>query len=233
MALQLKPNKRDAAPELSPVLSEELSPESFRQLYVSLDLALDSHPVIGVTSAIAGEGRTTVALGLARTLAKDLNSIVSLVEVDLERPTLAERFDVGTSDGLADVLRGERHLADVRCLLAPNLYLIPGGTERGDAATLLHQLPVQDPFRQRFPPQDPFSGTVDFDDLVILDLPPVLSHGYSALAASIADVLVLVVRAGVTPVDVVREAISRLDDPPPRGVVLNGPRSALPSWWSG
>lgn len=68
---------------------------------------------------------------------------------------------------------------------------------------------------------------------MILDLPPIINHSYSTLAASVADAVVLVVRAGVTPADVVREAIARLEDRPPQGVVFNGPRSSLPTWWPG
>jgi Mrp family chromosome partitioning ATPase len=81
--------------------------------------------------------------------------------------------------------------------------------------------------------RDPFHTLHGPDRIVILDLPPLINHSYSPLAASIADAIVLVVRAGVTPIDVVREAIARLEDRPPSGVVFNAPRSSLPTWWPG
>ena len=69
--------------------------------------------------------------------------------------------------------------------------------------------------------------------MLILDLPPLLNHRYSPLVAGVADAIVLVVRAGVTPIGVVREALALLEDRPPVGVVFNGPRSSLPGWWPG
>jgi len=41
------------------------------------------------------------------------------------------------------------------------------------------------------------------------------------------------VRAGVTPGNIVQEAIARLEDRPPQGVVFNAPRSSFPFWWPG
>lgn len=222
MSLRARSIDRTSSPALSPVpVEEELPLETYRQVFVSLDLSPDIHPVIGVTSAIAGEGRTTVALGLARTLAHDLDCMVSLIDADLERPSLAERFDLNGSFGLADVLRGEMRLADVRCLVAPNLCVVTAGTDSDTAAGLLRQLPINNPFH----------GREGLPGVTILDLPPLLGFGYSSVAARAADAILLVVRAGVTPAEVVREGVVRLEDRPPRGVVLNGLRSSLPAWW--
>jgi non-specific protein-tyrosine kinase len=222
MAMQSNPEEASApsVPRPVPSPADRLSIQTFRELFVSLDLHPEEHPVIGITSTIEGEGCTTVAWGLARTLAADLDSLVSLVEVDFERPSLSAQLNLSNAPGLADVIRGEAHLADVQYQVAPNLCLIPAGTTPGDPGRLLHQFPINDPFHSQ----------IRLDGLVILDLPPLLSHGYSALAAKVADALLLVVRAGVTPVDLVRQAIGRLEDQPLRGIVLNGferPRLAL------
>lgn len=198
--------------------------EVYRQIYVGLTLPTDEQPaIIGVTSSISGEGRTTVALGLAETLAVDLDVPVALVEVDFDRPALARRFDITPVPGLADVLRGEYRLDEVLRPVSENLSVVTAGSVGPDAPRLLRQTPVLDPFRV----DDTMSG------IIILDLPPIINHSYAATAASVADAVVLVVRAGVTPYDVVREAIARCEDRPPQGVVLNGPRSALPKWWPG
>jgi non-specific protein-tyrosine kinase len=197
----------------------ELS-EIYRQVYVSLDLPHDAHPlVIGVTSAISGEGRTTVALGLAQTLAADLDVPITLVEVDLERPSLALHFGLAPSPGLCEVLRGDCGFDEVMRAVSEGLSVVTTGTVGPDSARLLRQLPARDPFH----------GTEAPRGLVILDLPPVINHSYSSLAASVADAVVLVVRAGVTPSDVVQEAIARLENRPPQGVVFNAPRTAFPT----
>lgn len=79
---------------------------------------------------------------------------------------------------------------------------------------------------------DPFRGPKGLTGVVVLDLPPLAATSLGPLVASIADATVLVVRAGVTPHHLVRDAIARLGDRRPQGIVLNGFRSALPKWWS-
>jgi len=199
------------------------TPETYRQLYVSLILPRDAEPkVIGVTSAIAGEGRTTVALGLAQTLAGDLDGPVTLVEVDFDRPLLARHFDVPAAPGLCEVLRGEYQLDEVVRPVGETLSLVTAGAVGPDMARLLRELSVQDPIRQ----DSRLTG------IVVLDLPSIMNHSYSALAARVADAIVLVLRAGVTPSNVAQDAIARLDEPP-QGVVLNAPHTSLPAWWPG
>lgn len=198
--------------------------EPYRQIYVSLELPSGGRSAtIGVTSAISGEGRTTVALGLAQVLAVDLDMPVTLVEVDLERPSLATHFGVAAAPGLCEVLRGELRLDEVLRAISTKLSVVTTGSSGSDSARLLRQLPINDPFHGPHAP----------DGIVILDLPPIINHSYSALAASVADAIVLVVRAGVTPGNVVQEAIARLEDRPPQGVVFNAPRSSFPFWWPG
>jgi len=209
---------------VSTTATDDESLEVYRQLCVSLTLPSDVRPiVIGVTSALSGEGRTTVAVNLARTIAEDMATLVTLVEVDLEHPSLAQRYGLPPAPGLSEVLRGERHIDEVRTTVAENLAVIPAGAVGSKSAILFRQLAVFDPFH----------GEGGLDGIVVLDLPPVIKHSYSVLAASVADAVILVVRAGVTPVDLVRETINRLDQNPPQGVVFNAPRSALPTWWPG
>lgn len=198
--------------------------ELYRQVYVSLELPRDARTtVIGVTSAISGEGRTSVALGLAQTLTVDLDGLITLVEADLERPSLAPHFGIAPTPGLCEVLRGDWRLDEVMRSVATNLSVVTAGAVGADSARLLRQLPVRDPFHGPNAPEG----------VVVLDLPPIINHSYSPLAASVADAVVLVIRAGVTPSNVVQEAIARLEDRPPQGVVFNAPRSSLPAWWPG
>lgn len=207
-----------------PVLVADLSPEIFRQLYVGLMLPPDACPiVIGITSAISGEGRTTVALGLALTLATDLDVPITLVEADLERPALARYLGLTPTPGLCDVVRGDCPLAAVTHSVFTSLSVVPAGEAGDESSRLLYDLSRSDPFHTSDGPRG----------IVILDLPPLINHSYSRLAAGIADAVALVVRGGVTPHDIVREAIARLGDRPPQGIVLNAPRSSLPRWWRG
>ena len=64
----------------------------------------------------------------------------------------------------------------------------------------------------------------------IFDLPPVVSCSYGALAAALAEAVVVVVQAGVTPDSVVAEACAQLEDIPIEGIVLNQIESRIPRW---
>ena len=77
---------------------EQLEP--YRILRSALDFAAVSHQLdtLLVTSAIAGEGKTTVAVDLAHAMALTGRHTV-LVELDLRRPTFAKHFDLDPSRG--------------------------------------------------------------------------------------------------------------------------------------
>lgn len=198
-------------------------PDQYRQIFAALDLPKDApQVVIGITSAISGEGRTTVALGLARTLAADMDLPVALVEVDLERPMLAARFRIPQAPGLCEVLRGQCRIDQAMWSVSENLSVVPVGLAGRNVSRLLHRLPHEDPFHT----PERAAG------ITILDLPPIINHGYGAMAAGAADATLLVVRAGVTPLAMVREALARLEDVPPQGIIFNAPHSALPRWWA-
>lgn len=122
-------------------------PEIYRQLAASLDVIPENQPVIGIISAIRGEGRTTIARELAATLAHDMDSMVTLVDADFERPMLTESFGLGSVPGLANVVRGEVELTDVAVPVNGDLHVVTAGEIRDEAASLLHQLSMSDLFR--------------------------------------------------------------------------------------
>ena len=206
-----RPRRRKGA-SLPPATVEASWPEMYRELYVSLGVAETAGCVIGVTSSTRGEGRTTVALGLASTLAGDLDCDVLLVDADLDNPSLAHELGIPAVPGLPEVLRGDASILDVSHQVSERLFVVSGGENVDDTAGLLRSIGAYDPFSQ----------LRDRDGVTVVDLPPVLGHGYTPLAASAVDALVMVIRAGATPAGVIREALDRLKDQPPRGAVLVG-----------
>jgi tyrosine-protein kinase Etk/Wzc len=66
--------------------------------------------------------------------------------------------------------------------------------------------------------------------LIILDLPAVLNSTDTQVLARLADQLVLVIRAGVTPAKMVREALDELGEEMLMGMVLNDIQPELPPW---
>jgi Mrp family chromosome partitioning ATPase len=199
--------------------------EYFRRIYLSLQTSnsLDTIPTIGVTSALDGEGKSTVALGIATAMAVDLDSPIVLVELNLTRPTLHKSLGIPAQPGLCEYLRGECPLPNALRQITENLFVLPAGDCRNDPARLIRMLT-----RANLLLRMDNSGAV-----LVLDLPPILTASYGVLASSMADAVVLVVRAGQTPEKMVKDAVARLDESTLRGIVLNAARPSIPTWLGG
>jgi len=199
--------------------------EHFRRIYLALQPVDPSEvmPVIGVTSSVGREGRSTIAAGIAAAMAADLEAPIVLVEADLESPGMHRVLGIGEQPGICEYLRGEVELATVLRQIADRFYVLPSGDARGEAARLARQL-VSGDLLMRLQS----SGAVP-----VLDLPPVLASSYGVLACSMADTLAFAVRSGQTTTTQVKEALARLPEEAVRGIVLNGAEPQLPSWLRG
>lgn len=199
--------------------------EYFRRIYLSLQPtnSLDAMPTIGVTSALDGEGKSTIALGISTAMAADLDSPIVLVELNLTRPTIHKSLGIPPQPGLSEYLRGECPLPNALRQITENLFVLPAGDCRNDPARLIRMLT-----RANLLLRMDNSGAV-----LVLDLPPVLTASYGVLASSMADAVVMVVRAGQTPEKMVKDAIARLDESTLRGIILNAARPSIPTWLGG
>ena len=181
--------------------------ESVRQLRTSLAfLRTPGEPgaapaVVVVTSALAGEGKTSTALDLARALA-ETGERVLLVESDLRRPGLAASLALEGGPGLSEVLAGRAELA---AALQPGgvegLQVLPAGGVPPNPAELLGSRRMADlvaALRTRY-------------DRVLLDAPPVLPVTDAVVAAATTDGVLLLVRWGRTSRAEVSEAVATLE----------------------
>jgi capsular exopolysaccharide synthesis family protein len=196
--------------------------EFFRGIYTRAGLAQSE--TLAVCSAIAGEGKTTIAVGVGTTMAQDYpERRVLVVETDFWRPVFADDFDLVEYPGLADCLVEKLPLQlAVRPTSLENLFLVPGGRPASNAGRLLRSTRMAAAvatLRQSY-------------DIIILDVPAMLVNSDALPVIDLADGALFVVRAGVTPVPLVRKAITQLDDTRGllRGVVLNGADTAIPTW---
>lgn len=192
--------------------------ELFRGIYARV--GGEAQGILAVCSAIAGEGKTTISLGLGITIAQDLpEHRVLVVESDLQRPTFAEDFGFAPAPGLVDCLQEDQPLQTAyRATLLDNLHLLPAGRPPSNPSRLLRSgrmAAAADAMRQTH-------------DLVILDVPAVLASSDALTLLDLADAAICVVRAGVTPTLLVRKAIEQIDRSKFRGLVLNGADSAIP-----
>ena len=187
--------------------------EQYRLLRTRLESrdASGRNQLLLVTSPRLGDGKTTTSSNLALTLAREFQHRVILVEADLRRPTLAQRFGLSAQRGLVDVLLGAIPL-DEAIIPIPghHLSLLPAGEEGTRSTELLASSMMQramDDLRSRF-------------DRIIVDTPPV-GLADTHILARIADGVIVVVRAGVTPRPALERALAAIDRERLIGLVLN------------
>ena len=87
--------------------------ETIRSAKIGIDLNPSKSPnkVIGVTSALPGEGKTTIAVSLARLIAHSGRRVI-IVDCDLRHPSLSEQLAPDAAFGLVEVIYGARQLED-------------------------------------------------------------------------------------------------------------------------
>ena len=160
--------------------------ETMRGLIASLELA-DRAPrarAVLVTSALPGEGKSSLTLSLARVAAND-GLRVLVVDADLRRPVLHEMLHREAAAGLQEILRGERRVGDV--LLADDhspLMLIPGCPREDQPARLLGRDGLGALIE---------SAREDFD-LILVDSAPMMAVADARLIARMVDVTLFVCR---------------------------------------
>jgi capsular exopolysaccharide synthesis family protein len=168
-----------------------------------------------VTSAVPGEGKSTVAANLALALASQAHRVL-LVDLDFRNPSLHQLFSVSAGPGMAEILTDsqEAHFDFSAYRLPQGIWFIPGGVARLQPAEVLDS-PRLGAFLQAAASQ--FSS-------IVMDSAPVLSVSDTARLSHMADGVILVLRAGKTKTDELnqaREALAKGGSREIVGVVMN------------
>lgn len=170
-----------------------------------------------VTSSIASEGKTTMALSLAASAAAASRQRILLVDCDLRARSVSRQFNVLDKQGLTDVLMGAIELPDALYPTShPSLTLLPAGAATDDPADILGSQRMLSLLREL---KDNF-------DIVYLDAPPVLPVIDSVVLSDFVDKIVFVVRWRGTPRNLSVRAMQMLGSSARKvaGVALNGAR---------
>jgi capsular exopolysaccharide synthesis family protein len=216
--------------------------EAYQTLQASVryELPPDQQRVILVSSALEGEGKTHVASGLGRALAR-IGHKTLIVCADMRFPTLHEQFGLARAPGLADVLEGiSRNSASPRSTIeeaikspahtfgriGENLEILTSGTRPQDPAELLFGDAI-DHF---------FKGVAELDHrYVVIDGPPLLGIADAHAIAQRVDGMLLVSRLDRSTLEDAVETTDLLDrlDVRPLGVVVVGVRRSLSYAYAG
>jgi capsular exopolysaccharide synthesis family protein len=189
--------------------------EAARALRTNLMFMNPDNPYkrILVTSAAPAEGKTTVAVSIAVSLAQG-GQKVCIIDCDLRRPRLHRVFDRVGDVGLMNAILGESTIEEVaKPTVVPNLYCIPCGPIPPNAADVVSS----DKFRRLL---DDIASRFD---RVVLDSPPVIAVTDSAIVSTLVDGVIFVVRAFKTSVNLCKSGLRTLRDvdAPIAGAVLN------------
>ena len=148
--------------------------EAFRMLHMNLRYA-QSEPVrsVVVTSSRSGQGKTTVAWNLASAAASSGLS-VALVETDMRRPRIAERYDLDSGPGLAEALRDEVPVVEALQSVAMTGHM-KGNGRPSRLQVLVAGEPPPDPWAlMQSPSMERVLGELRRNhDLVVIDTPPI------------------------------------------------------------
>ena len=200
---------------------DHIAQESIRQLRTNLRFVnVDTPPrSFIVTSAVPGEGKSTVSLSLARSLA-DAGSPVILIDAALRRPTVAKKLKLDAKVGLTQVLAGQVEIANaVHQLGDSNLFVLPAGRIPPNPSELLGS----DKMRQLI-------KELSEEFIVVVDVPPLLPVTDASLLSHSVDGVILVGSIGRSHREQMTEASSILKKVNANlfGLVLNrAPRKGL------
>jgi capsular exopolysaccharide synthesis family protein len=166
-----------------------------------------------ITSPLAHEGKSTVALNLATALAERGKRPVLLVGADLHHATLAEQLGLSDGRGLAECLEeGLDPFSIIRRLEPLGWYLLPAGRARGNPSELLQSGVLAERMQE----------LAKHFEWVLIDSPPVCPLADALTLKQRSDASLLVARAGRTPTEAVEQAVTLLGRHHLVGIVLNG-----------
>ena len=191
--------------------------EAFRTLRASLLLKdeIREAPVLMITSAGPGEGKSLIAANLAISFAQDGRRTL-LVGADLRRPMLSNVFEVGKDDpGLADVLKGEIRWPDALIRQdVPNLDVLLSGRMSSHPSELLGRKQLGEFLQEA-------RRTYQH---VIIDAPPMLGVSDALVLLPNMDGVLFVVRYGATHSMGASHAVIKLQGGgvPCLGAIMNG-----------
>ncbi|MBE6582932.1 MAG: CpsD/CapB family tyrosine-protein kinase [Ruminococcaceae bacterium] len=195
--MALKNKKRPAAltpAEVQKTLHKNLefiASEQYRLLRTNIKFTVPADvkcPIIGVTSSIRGEGKSTTAVNLSYVLAHKGHKVL-LVDGDLRIPSIAKKMGVKSTPGLTDLLIGSSaDIASWKSEIHKNWYILPSGEIPPNPSELLGSKRME----------NVLNVLSEHFDYIIVDLPPVNIVSDAMAISSYITGMIIVIREGYT-----------------------------------
>lgn len=196
--MELFNKKRKAAAFMLPANKKTLhknleftAAEQYKLLRANLDFTVPEGvkcPVVGVTSSVRGEGKSTTAVNLSYVLAEKGKKVL-LIDGDLRIPSVAKKMEILSSPGLTDLLMGKgAQVGDFRSKLFNNWYILPSGDIPPNPSELLGSRRMEallEDLKERF-------------DYIIIDLPSVNIVSDAISIAGFLTGMIMVIREEYT-----------------------------------
>lgn len=165
--------------------------EQYKLLRTNLNFTLPENekcPVIGVTSSIRGEGKSTTAVNLSYVLAEK-GSKVLLIDADLRIPSISRKMRIPATPGLTDLLMGNAiSVTEFQTELLKNWYIIPAGNIPPNPSELLGSRRME----------SVLTKLKEMFDYIVIDLPPVNIVSDALSLATLLTGMVVVIREDYT-----------------------------------
>lgn len=177
-----------------------------------------------VTSAVEGEGKSTVCANIAMASSRNRQNTTLLIDFDLRRPTIHEIFGISRKGGVAEILNDQMTFSScIKKTHVDNLKILTGGSLKVSPLEIFNSAKVKqilDEARSHF-------------DYIFVDSAPLLAVSDPLAIAKVVDHVVFIVKAGATSRHVAKRAIDMLMnvDVSIAGIILNDMKNVLPSYY--
>lgn len=166
--------------------------EQYKLLRTNLSFTLpeeDGCAIVGITSAMRGEGKSTTAVNLSYVLAESGKKVL-LIDGDLRLPSVAKKMKLANSPGLTDLLKGNEsmQMSNFKSELFSNWYILPSGELPPNPSELLGSKRMENILKH-------FSKSFDY---IIFDLPPVNIVSDALTVSKFISGMVVVIREDYT-----------------------------------
>jgi protein-tyrosine kinase len=190
-------------------------------------MAMKSWQILGVTSPTPGCGKSTIAINLALSIARQPGKSVLLIDLDLQKPQIAKSLGLDRKYGIGSVLEGKTDLPSAliqACINNEKILVLPCETARLNSSEWMASRSMVGLLQEI--KRDFRAWTV------ILDLPPILLSDDVITILPQIDCMLFVAAAGKTTLEEIKECTRHLEPASIVRVVLNKSLGEAASYYS-